>query len=1505
MGVLLEKLKDITYRYRYDIFSIFFIVGFIIWFWEPLFSSGHVVFSDMAFGFTTERYLEEIYGLWNERWSTSTLLNVPRLVYILPFWLLSAAFGYSGPVLIKSFMLGLIIVSALSMYLFTKRIVSIYFTKEFHFYKIFALVSGALFYALNPWVLFRVQHIYLLCGYSLFPLLLRLFFDIIDPRFQEQRIAGYSPFRLKPYRENISDLFQFSIVYSISAAAIHYFFYGAIYFFIIGVLIVGKNIVKYRHMGMTNIKFMIQAMVIKLSIMVGIFGFVAFHWLGNYLASFILKTQASQHNINAIETLGMFSRNSEPKNVLYFISYWWPMFDLSSIPISFYLGGGILLLFISIGALTRVYKYHIVAFFSLLSLFFIILATGTEVNGIDDIFIAFVTKTPIIGAMFRDPNKLIGLLAVGFSLLLTFGLEEVLMCIEDTYWNFSIKGGIVLIVIVSMWYYNKPLRDEFVNGFYKPVEIPREHLDISKSMRMKETLDSRVLYLPIADNMTQSQTGVATPIWNRNSNVKGFVKATGDIHIYSTKKNTIFHHEGNIPELTYYLNYTQHLLDKGYSSRLGETLSVLPVDEIAYHKEYKGQERRQEFNLEMLDIQKKLSKHHRGDIYTLYDIDGRDYMSLVSKRVYTPYGYTKFDTYNSIPNFTPKDQGIVFTNLDYKSPLLYEAREGDYLETIDFDDIFLSNLPKENYIFPFDHIETSNIFLNWGKVMVKNPDWLWILSSQGIGNNPFEFSMGRGVAVTFATSRLNLPPHKVDGVEGRLIADFDSLLKTEKFFKPDNPQFFSVQPNPRKNLNNIPVLRGQVAKGDPKDVWQVAKSGYLRATEDTPYQFNLVVSGRGSNKLHLKARFYDSDMNEIGVSYVVAPKEEFFFDEMNFQGEYISPPKTAYMRLDILTFQNINQKLYWWIHDIRIEELSEYKEPNTIDIVKKSDIRSRGDLYMRTYVGKTGIGLNVSIGDKEYLVDTYSESTNSFKWIKVGKLQLEIGENIIKLRSAGGFNAVNALAFIPDDKRAELEFPTRRLIKKTKHFVSLEAEVDMVYKGNIQSERSYPRLSLGRGMRIDKGSLSKEIEVLRSGNYTLALDMEMKPEYRSKLFVDIIDESGNLAYTDVIKSSEFQDELLEKYNKDQEIRGFEIEREDKKEVVVRSEHTRSDFLREMVELEGYLTNYKNIELRSIPLKKGRYTINLRGTSRVPSVAPVKKIEYFDPSRVRIPEFLEDIFQEDCSECEFISPHMTRIKNSRRDDILIEYDATCSCDWYVYSTNDIDVRELDEYLVTFKAKSENIRKRHIKVYFLDEEREIVKTSYIQEVEEQYKRRWNDYSQIIEVPKRAKTMMVHIWARGDLKKDGYLHLKDFRVQPFNDLMLIDKVTLVEGDSYNRFFKDEGMEKEKVEVEYERVDTMKRNVSIKNPQNKWIMVSYGESPNPLWKESYEGKRVDKKIDGVASIFTTNKSGKGEIKIVQRALYYLGLISLIVGILMYPLYIVIERYIRRKNGKDNSSIK
>ncbi len=150
----------------------------ILYYVSVLFQPGHVVFSDIDFPFYSKNYMDEIYGLWNTRWNTVSMLNIPRLFFILPLYLLSGIFEWNGHLFLKGFILELILISGASMYLLSKRLVSVYTGMSFNLWKINALIFGSVLYALNPWVIYRIQHIYLLTGYSLFPLVILYFFKV-------------------------------------------------------------------------------------------------------------------------------------------------------------------------------------------------------------------------------------------------------------------------------------------------------------------------------------------------------------------------------------------------------------------------------------------------------------------------------------------------------------------------------------------------------------------------------------------------------------------------------------------------------------------------------------------------------------------------------------------------------------------------------------------------------------------------------------------------------------------------------------------------------------------------------------------------------------------------------------------------------------------------------------------------------------------------------------------------------------------------------------------------------------------------------------------------------------------------------------------------------------------------------------------------------------------------------------------------------------------------------
>ncbi len=1514
-----EKIWSTLYIYRFDIFNLTVLSLLIVWFLSPIYSQGHIVFSDIAFGFSSHRYLGEIWGVWNERFSTSTLLNIPRLLYILPFYLLSLLFGGSGPVLIKSFTTGLIFVSALSMYLFSKRLISVYFSREFDFFKVFALITGALYYALNPWVLFRIQHIYLLCGYSLFPLILMFFFNIFDPRFQVQLIEEYDLESGEIYRRNLLDIFLFSIIYSVSAGAIHYFFYAIIFLGVLMALLLSKLIFLQWRKDKSKIKYILRNFLYKIIITGGIFGCFSFYWLGMYVGSILMRAQASQHNINVVDTLAMFSRHSSLENVLYLISYWWPMFNINELPASFYLSGGLLLFFILYAAVFRGYRHQIVLFFTILSILFIIVSTGVEIEMFADLFVIIVTQTPIIGAMFRDPNKFIGLMTVGFSILLTFGVQDVLDRLKDNLYHLAVKMALIMLVIVSFIFYIRPVYVQYVEGFYFPVAPPEAYQDIQTKFKDPEKFDSKVMYFPVADNMTQSHTGVATPSWNINPQKDGIQKATGDVHIYSSQKNTLFHHEGNSMSISYYINFLQHVLDRGLSSELGTLFQAFGVNELAYRSEYKGHEERHAFNLQILELQKGLEKKYENDIFTLYDLhDPLPYLYVVPRKIFTPYGFSRLDSYSRMPHFNFRDFGVIFTALDNQSYIRF-AGEKDYLEVRSMDDLFLSNLPQEYYWLPFEYIDDGNAFLKWSKTLAKNSEWLWFMSSQGINNYPFDFDFNSGLAVTFATNKLDVLPYKMNTVNEHaiLVVDFDAMLRLEKFFVPDNPQIFNIQAYPLSKYNEFPTLKGQIIRDDPKNIWQVAKSGIIEVKEDNPYQFNIVVSGRGTDKMHVKVRFYDEEMNELDMVYVVAPREEINFDKINFYGEYVSPAGARHMRMDLLSFQRPEQKTYWWIHDINILDLEYYRQPNVFTITRSHPVTEKVHLYLRVLKNQKGGRLLVDVNGMPQNVNTLSAGLNQLEWVYLGEYDFQAGEQQISIENKEGFNSVNLLAVIPAAKKTEAFFPVQRAIEKAKIFMVLEAENDLFFEGNIQSERAYPALSMGKGLSIAEGNLSRDFDIVKSGVYSLAMFLNSNPRWGDELGISI-------------RNKESGEEIAYQPNLEEFPAAVEIISD-----VVDYQYENDFFPRRLLEKEIF-SHYRRLDWENITLPAGSYELAIRVKSNVPSLSTIADLDKFQADQINIPDFrLENIFQEDCSDCISIDDDMMRHRQIG-GIFYIEYDPTCSCSWYYYAAEKIPVTPLEEYLFYAEVRSERVRRRHMKIFFLDEDDRIVDIAFINEVEERFQYRWNIYEQIIKVPEGTSTMQFHIWARGCKNNTGFLEIKDYKILPIRELLLLDNIILYEGQEYDSFFQtgsiagsteesmlgrtagniaesmegnmtgstaesikenkkrkagETGADIEITDTEVsegvqtvKRIDTMKRIFYLDNPAGERVLLNFIESPNPLWQLNFGTKqRGNMVLNGVTTGFMVDSSGEGTLRIILREAYYGGLAIFFLGFIIF----------------------
>lgn len=1449
---------------KYDILGLSILYIVIGAFFHDFFNEGNIVFSDLSFGISSDRYMDQVFGLWNTQFSSATFFNIPRLFYVLPFWIFSLFFKNSGSVLIKSLILGIIYISGTSMYFLIRKLINVYFEEETNYLSAIVFSIGGLFYSLNPWVIIRIQHVFLLCGYSLFPLLILIFFNIFDPKFQLKSKIFYKKNDFEISYFNIINIFIFGIIFSINSAAIHYFFYEIIFFSMIGGLLFIKYTIKFRKYK--KVKIFIKNFFLK-SFLVSTSAFIfSFYWLGIYIFSILLKTQVSQNNINAIETFGMFSKYSSLRNVVYMTSYWWPMINLEELPNYFYVGGGILFAFMLYGITSRGYKDNMILFLTVTSVVFLILATGVKYKYIENIFI-LITKFPVFGNIFRDPNKFVGIAAVGMSIILSFGLRsffnrKVIKLKDALLESFVISG-----VFISLGLYLYPYHSIYVNEFYSPVKVPEEYY-ILQDITRREKEKEKIFYLPIADSMNYSYTGFATPYWNTTPSNKP--KATGDFQVYSSNKNTIFHYEGNIENMLSYILYIQHLLDWGYSERIGDILKILPISLLTYHKEYYGQEERQEFNLKLLKHQENLEERFSDRIFTTFKLKEKgEYLSLITKKILTPYGLSKLDSYSTYENFDFNKYGVLFTNSQRYNEDFFSLKD-DYIEVSDMKDLYLSTLPEKYHIIPFRHIKTADVFLNWGKVSLKNEDWKWYLKINEIENFKHELDKEFGVVATLTYSRLNFPTYDIEKYPGKKVYDLSTLLKKDIFFKADNPNIVSIQGYPRSNVNIIPVVTSKILDGDPNNVWQIAKSGFLEAKENVLYNFNLIISGQGVDRLHLKVRFYDENKKELAMTYVSAPNNEFLYTEMNFTGRYVSPPRTKYMRVDILSFENIKQKSYWWIHDFIVESYEDYMEENVLEIKKTIENPGKYKLYGRFFKSSGGGILKIIFDEKEILVNTKTISNNGFFWVDLGEFELEKKEYNLQVKSLEGFNSINYFTLIEEQEEKQWLDKIEGLLKDNNLFIQLEAESDFDYVGNIQTLRSYPLLSGGKGIRSQRGVLDKNIQILKTGNYNIDLKMEAIPDLNKDIKIEILNSKNESVFTKIIESKDF------------------LNRNEENKVLVDYDIFNQVFQRVYKEKFDILIYYDDYIIKDVFLEKGDYNLKISFNSQIDSVMKFENLHKMNPDEIVIERYQQIPFQEDCSECEIITEDMFRL-NYSNNKFRVDYDPTCSCDWYIISSEKVPVKYDEEYLYKLRVRSDTVRKRHMKVYFLDSRNRLLETAFIYEVEEEKKKEWNNYEQIIRVPKNASYMMLQIWARGDKKLPGNLEIEEYEVIPYDAMILVDSINIYE-------------------KKFEKI-SKKNDFSIifDNPMEKIVygtsgnpngFLTYGETPSPLW-EDVDGNRLNKYINVVRPYTKVKNFEKMTFAIVLRNYFNIGFILFGLGIVIFILIIGYNKRIDNKKTK------
>ena len=1350
----------------------FIIVGVIALYLSPILASGQIVFSDLAFGVSSQRYLSQIFGIWNNHWNTPNLFNLPRLIYILPFYLLSVPFGFSGAVLLKSLIYGVVVISALSFFTLARGILRAFYQQSsLTVTTRLILVAGSLLYALNPWVMMRIQHIFLLCGYSLLPLVIYYFLHIFHPHFAVSQTANSEARPIKRrYYSSALDVLIFALLYSVMAASIHFAIYAVFVLMAIGTLTVASEIRQLRvspsattsvhvfRLAIILVLFTIlllpvpiitlatAALVVFIRLnkqqrwFVGrtalkslgvIFAtsIACFYWLAPYMVSIVRDVLPSQLNVNTAETIDLFSQHSSLVNVLYGNSYWWPMFDYASLPITYFIGGGNLLISALFSLRPRPKKLGIL--FACFASILILLATGTKYPVLDQLYPKIVLGGVIpFGNMFRDPDKLVGLWMLVLSLMVVVGahyLTNTLLQAKKPVIT-QIANLFCLMLFLSLAYYLMPFRTIYVEGFYKPVQFPPEYVEAETFLAENVPQDARIVYLPTSENMVDPNYGYASPSWNL-ATIAGLTvpRATNDFQIFNADYDTLFHQEGNPPFVEYYYNYLQYVLDHGNSSHVGELLSISGADYLVYYSDYLTQRPRQDLNLDVLALQHGLHKVFQNSRVSIYAIQNPlPEAFLLPRSVFTPYGVDRLERFAAFEDFDFSHNGVIFTSAD-TLPAWEGFSMGDYVEAAHLEDLLLSTLPAEYYIVPFDAIEAGS---SWQKTYTQNQDWRWQLDHHNLQAANFDLDFGLGIAFTDAPARIHPLDLSSEAIEPLLVS-----------YLPGDDTSVALLSSTSELLNvtleqtgSETVLSGQLASTATVGTWYTARSDLINVVEGTPYRFYANLSGSNTREMHFKIHYYDAHNNEVGVEYILGSQSLEDFIEGQFKTLFFAPPGTRAIQIALLVRPSvIGVETTWQLHHLRLEDLSAYRQPNTINMTLAHDSPVQGALYGRLFFSPAGGTVVFDVNGTSTQIDTVTDGPQGFEWVKIADITAtEFDATHIQVNNIAGFNAVNVLALIPQDQFMQLADEIHERLRQARMFLTLEAEEDFAYVGSQQSAFTYPMLSSGGAIRSQDGTLESVFEVIKASSYTIDLRYVLPTNPAGSISVELLDSSGAVVIENQLSSVKTAAMPGETTN-----------------VIVPDATTG---LPVVTQAQSRITTMQNTQLTPIYLAPGEYRLRIQFDSQAHLLAGAENIAPLAGQQ-----------------------GITVAHNA--GGLQAIYEPSETDNWYILTT---PISALDPNSAVFAnltLHSERVRDRHIKVKFFDVHHNELSQIYFDEIDPFLQSDWHTYSRYLVPPPPAQFMQLQILARASRSEPGLIEIEGMELWQDEDLAMLDRVAIYE--------------------------------------------------------------------------------------------------------------------------------
>jgi hypothetical protein len=1402
----------------------------------PLLREGHIVFSDIAIGSSADRYLEEIVGVWNQRWSTANFFNLSRLLFVAPLYAITQLTGGSGSTLVKLLIFAMVNIAWGSFLILNRSI----FTKSENrltgdtLVIAIACTAGAVFYALNPWFLTRIQHLYLLSGYALFPLVV---------------YSGFGLFSLQPPQEQVGSGWKisfgtavraalFALVFSIACASVHY----AIYILPVLALVLIHSTISAPA---RPISFVILQQSSRLLLAISLFAVTSFHWVSPFFLAYFEGYAPGQNNVNVVETIVLFSRNSDWLNTVTGISYWWPMFSLEELPRSFRIAQMLLLGVITFG-LVYCFKYS--SKLLVVGAFIVsIAATGAHYAPIAPWYVGFVlSDSNPLGFIFRDPNKLVGPLLLALSIFLSAGVLLVNRVL-NRYLAGKYQATSCIFLMVLLLFFLAPFWKNYVLGFYAPVLVPDEYSQVQSELHKRVPGAGRVLYLPSAGNMVESSRGYSSFDWNNTKiNDRSRPKASSSFTIFSSKVDTLFQHEGSPLSIDYFLNYLQDLMDKGSSQSLGALISLTGATHVVYQSDYVGQRKRQAFNLEVLKNQEGLKLEYQNKIFSVFRVkDPLPRLSEINTLIHTPYGMNRLTLYKAIGQSVLENADVQFVSAN---PTLNHSsfRQGDFMEVKKIDDWLLADLPPESVIYPFSQVNEGNPFLKWSKTFVSGQEWQYYLKRENISNFPFDFDYSKGIIFSAAPARLNVAPYLLSSTSGEEVLTPALLADGLPAFSSLEPATMKITIEPNSAQSPLLSISGEYAETALSDSVVAAESRVIPVNQATPYRLAFNLSSNRASSVQVQVVFTDKLGHKIGSEFVASSDASKRRDETTPIGfAFVTPLNTEYIKIELLSRKLKRTRAEWTVKDLSLQSLGQHSGPNKITLDADQFAGRSGQLYVRLFKSKAGGEIQISSNGSSKLIKTFDPNRSLFEWVNVGYFsfgsdsQNSNNQNqSVVLDNQHGLNAINALALIDDETRQNREEVLKLQFAKSRLFLSLDAEADFSSVGQKIDQRTYANLHGGKGFRSSAGELHTEFDIVKPAVYSLSVRAAIDP-LLPKPEVSIIDlSSGETLWSATINPTKRLQPLG-----------------------LYSDNTQGSWNKPFSQMPASRDVLGTWQSDEIDLKKGEYSLLLR----LPDIqlSPLYWNQPYSDSAL-----------------ETLTPQTSNLQSAE------------PASWSILNSARVSVEADQQQFLEIGFTANQMKSLHLKVKYFDRDGIEISVEYVNRP--QWEQANGDFkvAQIVTAPKQAQWAKIQILGK-PIKVTSGLSIGYSSLTEYATLPLIDWVLLNESVTASSISSP---------IKQRSVDYTKPGAGLYEISN--LLKSNGikllESPSVLWQLETNGGRIKPfTVNGLSNMYRFEElSADSVIRYRPETIHRIGLYLL--GLFMLLLISMALFYMRRDKRRS-----